>query len=126
MRSPPSTRPGDARGRQSFAFVREGHAPPDARRAVPSPSPVTLARQHGMRSPQVFISYSSKDRNHAEELHDAFVRAGLRVWRDKTRLESDWSREIAYALANDADAVCLLWSPHAADSAWVRNEWLTA
>src|SRR5436190_17403298 len=32
MPSPPSTRPSDARGRQSFAFVRERHAPIDARR----------------------------------------------------------------------------------------------
>jgi hypothetical protein len=32
MPSPPSTRPSDARGRRSSAFVRERHAPIDARR----------------------------------------------------------------------------------------------
>jgi hypothetical protein len=31
MPSPPSTRPSDARGRRSSAFVRERHAPIDAR-----------------------------------------------------------------------------------------------
>src|SRR5262245_17842955 len=34
MPSPPSTRPSDARGRRSFAFVRERHAPIGARRTA--------------------------------------------------------------------------------------------
>ena len=48
------------------------------------------------------------------------------MWRDRTRLETDWSREIAGALATGSDAVCLLWSERAAQSNWVGHEWLTA
>src|SRR6188474_3087444 len=74
----------------------------------------------------IFVSYSSKDREAAEDIEARLQRAGVRVWRDNTRLEADWSREIAEALANEADALCLLWSKDAADSRWVKHEWLTA
>jgi hypothetical protein len=73
----------------------------------------------------IFISYSSLDRRRAEELQAMLEFAGVVVWRDRTRLEVDWSREIASALAH-ADAVLLLWSNAAAQSDWVRHEWLTA
>jgi WD40 repeat protein len=79
-----------------------------------------------MQPPCIFISYSSKDRASAEELHESLTHAGFRVWRDKTRLDTDWPREIAEGLANEADAVCLLWSRNAAQSRWVKHEWLTA
>jgi len=76
--------------------------------------------------PCIFLSYSSRDREAAERLHMALETGGIRVWRDRTRLETDWSREIADALANEADALCLLWSPDAGLSRWVKHEWLTA
>jgi len=75
--------------------------------------------------PHIFISYSSKDRNLVEKIHLALEAAGCKVWRDRTRLETDWAREIAFALA-DCDVVCLMWSQHAATSKWVKHEWLTA
>lgn len=78
-----------------------------------------------MAKPRVFISYSSKDREVAERIHQKFKTAGFDVWRDQTRLETDWSREIAEALA-DRDVLCLLWSEQSAQSKWVKHEWLTA
>ena len=75
--------------------------------------------------PKIFISYSSKDRCAAEIIHKNLEAAGFVVWRDQTRLETDWSREIAFALA-DSDLICLLWSEHSEKSKWVKNEWLTA
>ena len=45
------------------------------------------------------------------------------IWRDETRLETNWSREIALA---DSDVLCLMWSRSAASSNWVKHEWLTA
>ena len=73
---------------------------------------------------RVFISYSSKDRPLAEEIHRLLAQR-LDVWRDQTQLESDWSREIAYALA-ERDILCLIWSKNSAASKWVKHEWLTA
>ncbi len=78
-----------------------------------------------VNNPSIFISYSSKDRKVVEDIHKQLEDAGFDVWRDQSRLETDWSREIAYALA-DADVVCLMWSEHAAVSKWVKHEWLTA
>jgi hypothetical protein len=51
-----------------------------------------------MPAARVFISYSSADRLEAEKL-ERVVSTRFEVWRDKNRLESDWSREIANALA---------------------------
>src|SRR5581483_9858066 len=78
-----------------------------------------------MPQPSLFISYSSSDRALAESLHAALAARGFEVWRDQTRLEQDWSKEIAHALA-DADVLLLLWSTEAARSTWVAHEWLTA
>jgi len=77
-----------------------------------------------MPKAKVFISYSSQDRAAAEAVHAALA-GHFEVWRDQARIETDWSREVAHALAG-ADAVCLLWSAHAAQSRWVKHEWLTA
>lgn len=77
------------------------------------------------RPPKIFISYSSIDRETVAQIHSLLESAGLDVWRDQDRLETDWSREIAFALAN-ADVLCLMWSENAANSKYVRHEWLTA
>ena len=78
-----------------------------------------------MPKTKVFISYSSKDRFVAETIHRNLEGAGFAVWRDQTRLETDWSREIALALAEN-DLLCLLWSENSLISKWVKHEWLTA
>jgi len=78
-----------------------------------------------MKTLQLFISYASKDRAVVGKIHNYLEEAGFEVWRDQTRLVTDWSREIAFALA-DCDVVCLMWSQHAAASKWVKHEWLTA
>lgn len=78
-----------------------------------------------MEKRRVFISYSSKDSGIAAIVESRLEQAGLSVWRDKTRLEIDWSFEIAQELAT-SDLLCLLWSQHSAQSKWVQHEWLTA
>lgn len=75
--------------------------------------------------PRVFISYSSRDAEPAQATHQRLEKAGFSVWRDRTRLEREWPREIALALAQ-SDVICLLWSVNAAESKWVKHEWLTA
>lgn len=78
-----------------------------------------------MPKPTIFISYSSKDRPVAETIHGSLESAGFVVWRDKTRLETDWSKEVALGLAK-SDLLCLLWSENSRESKWVKHEWLTA
>ena len=75
--------------------------------------------------PAVFISYSSRDVKFAEELERRLEDAGAEVWRDKSRIETDWSREIAMALARSRFIV-MIWSSAAAASRWVGHEWMTA
>ena len=81
-----------------------------------------------MALPSVFISYSSKDVKIAEAIEKYLVENGFdndNVWRDKRKIETDWSREIANALSK-SDIVLLLWSDNSSKSNWVKNEWLTA
>lgn len=78
-----------------------------------------------MQKPSIFISYSSHDRPCAIRLEQALQQAGYRIWRDESRIDTDWSIEVAHALSNQ-DLVCLLWSEHAQSSNWVKHEWLTA
>ena len=49
----------------------------------------------------------------------------MNVWRDKRKIETDWSREIADALSK-SDIILLIWSDNSSKSEWVKNEWLTA
>ncbi len=77
------------------------------------------------RKTQVFISYSSRNRKEAKAVHEALEGKRFDIWRDQRRIETDWSAEIAQGLA-DADVLCLIWTREAAESRWVKNEWLTA
>ncbi|HSF01065.1 MAG TPA: toll/interleukin-1 receptor domain-containing protein [Nitrososphaeraceae archaeon] len=80
-----------------------------------------------MAAPSVFISYSSKDVKIAEAIENHILQNGFddNVWRDKRKIETDWSREIANALSK-SDIVLLIWSENSSKSDWVKNEWLTA
>ena len=80
-----------------------------------------------MATPSVFISYSSKDVKIAEAIENHLLENGFddKVWRDKRKIETDWSREIANALSK-SDIVLLIWSENSSKSEWVKNEWLTA
>ena len=72
-----------------------------------------------------FISYARSDVGYAEVLECVSNERGLVTWRDQSQIESDWSREIAEALAASSSC-CLVWTYRAEASKWVRHEWLTA
>ncbi|HEY6342425.1 MAG TPA: TIR domain-containing protein [Bryobacteraceae bacterium] len=74
---------------------------------------------------RAFISYSSKDRSVAERIHSNLEGQHFDVWRDQRSIDTNWSREVARALAS-SDAIVLLWTENSAGSAWVQHEWLTA
>ncbi|HET9137628.1 MAG TPA: TIR domain-containing protein, partial [Candidatus Kapabacteria bacterium] len=71
----------------------------------------------------IFISYSSKDREKAEQLMELLASAGLSVWIDKQSLEisSSWSGEIVDAI-EACKAFIILLSPHSAVSNNVAKE----
>jgi hypothetical protein len=73
----------------------------------------------------IFISYSSKDVKIAESIQEYLEYNGFDVWRDKSEIRRDWSKEIAGALSRQ-DVILVLWSEDSSKSQWVKNEWITA
>jgi adenylate cyclase len=63
--------------------------------------------------PDIFISYSSKDRIQADQLIELLGSAGLSVWIDKSGIEvaTSWSKEIVQAI-NECKAFVVLLSPN--------------
>lgn len=57
----------------------------------------------------LFISYSSNDIQIAEKIENHLLANQFSVWRDKRKIETDWSKEIADALSK-SDIVLLIWS----------------
>ena len=80
---------------------------------------------------RIFISYSSKDAQIAEKIEKYLNQQqkeeepGYSTWRDKRRIEADWSNEIAWALTKQ-DIILLLWTENAFQSDYVKSEWMTA
>jgi hypothetical protein len=64
----------------------------------------------------MLISYSSLDADQAADLEESLRTEGFEVCRDKRNIEQGWSAEIAAALTDRADAVCVVWSENAAQS----------
>jgi tetratricopeptide (TPR) repeat protein len=71
---------------------------------------------------RVFLSYDRDDAAKARTLAEALEGAGHAVWWDShIKGGTEYSKEIEQAL-NDAEAVVVLWSRHAVNSPWVRDE----
>ncbi len=71
----------------------------------------------------IFISYSSKDREQADQLSELLRSAGLSVWIDQQGIDvaTNWSREIVQAI-NDCKAFVVLLSPSSLGSHNVIKE----
>jgi TolB-like protein len=70
----------------------------------------------------VFISYASQDREKARRLVAALEAGNLTVWWDrKIGMGANYDREIEHEL-HAAKCVVVLWSKHAVESDWVRDE----
>ncbi len=71
----------------------------------------------------IFISYSSKDREKAEQLTELLASAGLSVWIDQSGLDvsTSWSAEIVDAI-NNCHAFIVLLSPNSIESHNVIKE----
>ncbi len=71
----------------------------------------------------IFISYSSKDREKAEQLTELLASAGLSVWIDKHGIgaATSWSGEITRAIS-DCSALVVLLSPSSVESKNVVRE----
>jgi len=73
--------------------------------------------------PDIFISYSSKDREQAQLLTELLASAGLSVWIDQSSIgaATSWSGEISKAIT-DCKALIVLLSPSSVDSKNVTRE----
>jgi adenylate cyclase len=73
--------------------------------------------------PDIFISYSSKDREKAEQLTELLASAGLSVWIDQAGIEAatSWSEEIVNAL-DSCKAFVIMLSPSSIESKNVVRE----
>ncbi len=71
----------------------------------------------------IFISYSSKDKEKADQLSELLASAGLSVWIDRSGLEvsTSWSKEIVLAI-NECKAFVVLLSPSSITSHNVIKE----
>ena len=74
-----------------------------------------------------FLSYSREDLELADRVSRQLADAGVTVWRDQEQLYGGqrWPKALGEAIAA-SDALVLLWSRHAAKSAFVELEWCTA
>jgi hypothetical protein len=57
---------------------------------------------------KVFISYSSKDASLAKQIQQHLEAANFSLSRDERSIETDWSHEIALAIADKVDAICMI------------------
>ncbi len=82
-------------------------------------------RLHKIHSPlsDIFISYSSRDRDQAEQLTELLASAGLSVWIDQSGIDvaTSWSGEIVDAIEN-CKAFLVLLSPNSVESKNVVRE----
>ena len=71
----------------------------------------------------IFISYSSKDKEKADQLSELLASAGLSVWIDQSGIDiaTSWSKEIVEAI-NNCKVFIVLLSPSALDSHNVMKE----
>ncbi len=70
----------------------------------------------------VFISYSSKDRDKAAMLAEALGKSGFNVWWDRSLLPGDSYEVTIEAALHEAKAVIVCWTENAVASDWVRSE----
>jgi 3-hydroxyisobutyrate dehydrogenase-like beta-hydroxyacid dehydrogenase len=75
---------------------------------------------------EVFISYSSSDREWARKLHGDLAGRGVKAFFDQTSLREGegWEGQIKAALLDSRHLVCL-WSAKASASQWVQRELAT-
>ena len=70
----------------------------------------------------LFLSYDRDDRGRASAVASALEKAGHSVWWDRhIKGGAQFSKQIEAALGR-AEVVVVLWSRHAVESAWVRDE----
>lgn len=72
---------------------------------------------------KIFISYSSRDAEIADQVYTALTASGHQVWMDREALKGgqDWMQAIQDNLLW-ADTLVVLWSANALNSEWVQDE----
>src|SRR5580658_4846253 len=73
---------------------------------------------------KVFLSHSTKDKEFVQRLADALIGAGFAPWLYEVDIENseNFVARIEDGLAQ-CDVALAVWSPDAASSNWIREEW---
>ena len=74
------------------------------------------------RPTEVFISYSSKDKDKVEALAYSLEKSGFAVWWDRALLPGDSYEGTIEVALKQARAVIVCWTQNAVASDWVRSE----
>ncbi len=80
------------------------------------------ARGKSLSEVDVFLSYSSADREAARRFADALGKEGLTVWWDAALRAGETFDEVIENALKAAKSVIVLWSPRSVTSRWVRAE----
>ena len=72
--------------------------------------------------PDIFISYSSKNRPSAQRLAEALSARGWSVWWDREIHTGQVYHQMIEQALHDARAVVVLWTTDSVQSEWVKNE----
>jgi hypothetical protein len=70
----------------------------------------------------IFLSYSSEDREWVRRLADRLLSVGYSVWWDRTIPAGKTFTEVISQALDDARCVVVVWSEHSVKSNWVREE----
>lgn len=84
--------------------------------------PYPWGRCEGARLPDVFISYSRKDRPLAEAMAAQLARLGLDVWWDRDLLAGEDYRKKTAGIITQVAVAIVIWSRRSVDSEWVVGE----
>ena len=79
------------------------------------------------RSPRIFLSYASADKDSARIIANALKESGVSTWFDESEIM--WGADLAKSVetaARSSDYILLLLSPAAVNSQWVHAEMSTA
>jgi len=79
-------------------------------------------KQTDIAMPDVFISYSKKDKELARELAEFLAEAGLECWWDEALVGGVPFRERIHEIIDQSRAGIVIWSKHAAKSDFVNDE----
>ncbi|NGZ10802.1 MAG: TIR domain-containing protein [Nitrospira sp. LK70] len=93
----------------------------DSRSALRSGQPISTAAKEAVVVCDIFISYTSEDRDRVRSLAQALERQGWSVWWDRRIPAGRSFDEVIEEALNASKAVVVVWTTTSVKSSWVKN-----